>query len=154
MYVVALKRRNDMHSIKNFVPAPILKASLKVIARISPLILLVLAACGPAALPATPVTVLATPTEVPATQTLIPATPTVEVVPFPTSTPEEPVMYPYYLPLATKPDIASQTINGVTAQIDWAYVDESRVALHYTISGLEWPDGTTWDAMSVQINSA
>lgn len=61
--------------------------------------------------------------------------------------------YPYYVPLATKPDIAPQTINGATAMIDWVYVDESRVALHYTISGLNWPDGVRLDATSVQISS-
>ena len=62
-------------------------------------------------------------------------------------------VYPYYLPLATKPDIAPQTINGITAVIDWVYVDESRVALQYTISNLDWPDGVMLDATSVQVSS-
>jgi len=62
-------------------------------------------------------------------------------------------IYPYYLPLATKPDIASQTINGITVVIDWVYVDESRVALQYTISNLDWLDGIMLDTTSVQISS-
>jgi len=62
-------------------------------------------------------------------------------------------VYPYYLPLATKPDIAPQTIKGITAVIDWVYVDESRVALQYTISNLDWPDGVMLDATSVQVSS-
>lgn len=63
-------------------------------------------------------------------------------------------VYPaYYIPLATKPDIEPQTINGATARMDWVYVDESRVALHYTISGLNWPDGAMRDVTSVQISS-
>lgn len=62
-------------------------------------------------------------------------------------------VYPYYLPLATKPDIALQTINSITAVIDWVYVDESRVAFHYTISGLNWPDGVRLDTTSMQISS-
>ena len=61
--------------------------------------------------------------------------------------------YPYYLPLATKPDIAPQTINNITVVIDWVYVDESRVALQYTISGLNWPDGVMLGTTSVQISS-
>jgi len=77
----------------------------------------------------------------------------VEVAQAPTSTPENEQVYPYYLPLVTKPDIAPQTINGTTVMIDWVYVDESRVALHYTISGLNWPDGMRLDATSVQISS-
>jgi hypothetical protein len=61
--------------------------------------------------------------------------------------------YPYYVPLATKPDIAPQTMNGATVMIDWVYADESRVAFHYTISGLNWPDGVRLDTTSVQISS-
>jgi hypothetical protein len=62
-------------------------------------------------------------------------------------------VYPYYLPLAMQPDIAPQTINDITAMIDWVYVDESRVALQYTISNLDWPDGVMLDATSVQVSS-
>lgn len=117
------------------------RGTFKVIVRISPLILLILSACGPAALPAASME--------------DPATPPVESTVTPTSTPEkgEEQIYPYYLPLATKPDIALQTIDDVTTEIDWVYVDESRVALQYTISGLDWPDETTWDSMAVRITS-
>jgi len=45
------------------------------------------------------------------------------------------------------PENISQTINGVTTTIDWAYVDESRVAISYSVSGLDWPDGSTIDGM-------
>jgi len=62
-------------------------------------------------------------------------------------------VYPYYLPIVTKPDIKSQTIGGITAVIDWVYVDESRVALQYTISNLDWPDGVMLDTTSVQVSS-
>jgi hypothetical protein len=76
-----------------------------------------------------------------------PPTATVTVVPTP-----QPV-YPYYLPLASKLDIPAQTINNVTTKIDWVYVDEGRVAIQYTISGLDWPDGSTLDGMQqVQIS--
>ena len=109
--------------------------------------LLILLACSPAAIPVAPVEVQPTPVEALPTSTI-------EPTPLPTSTPEEELIYPYFLPLATKPDIPPQTINGVTAEIDWAYVDESRVAVHYTISGLDWPEGTMWDAMSARITSA
>ncbi len=119
--------------------------NFKVVARMIPLIFLFLGACSPAATPTASMEVRAASTEVPATSTL-------EVTEVPT-TPEGQPVFPYYLPLATKPDIEPQTINGVTAQIDWAYVDESRVAIHYTISGLDWPDGTQWDAMSAKITS-
>jgi hypothetical protein len=44
-------------------------------------------------------------------------------------------------------------MNGATARIDWIYVDESRIALHYRISGLNWPDGVMLDATSVRISS-
>jgi hypothetical protein len=117
------------------------------------LFLSVLAACSPAVVPAAPVEIQATSTEGPANPTTAPI---VEATSPPTSTttPEEEQVFPYFLPLATKPDIPPQTIDGVTAQIDWVYVDESRVTLHYTISGLDWPDGTTSDAMSVRITSS
>jgi hypothetical protein len=53
-----------------------------------------------------------------------------------------------------KPEVEPQTIDGVTTQIDWAYADEGRIAIHYTISGLDWPDGNFIDPMQgVQINS-
>jgi hypothetical protein len=136
-----------MHSIKLLTLAWILKERLKIIAGISLFIVLALSACGPAAVPSAPVEVFAIPTQ-------IPATPTVEGTLSPTSSSGPEQVYPYYLPLATKPELAPQTIRGVTAKIDWVYVDESRVALHYTISGLDWPDGTPWDAMSVQVKSA
>ncbi len=115
------------------------------------LFLLLLTACGPAALPATPAEVPDTPVVILATATQEP-TP-VPPTPVPTATAVEEKIYPYYLPLATKPDVAAQTINGVTAQIDWVYADESRVALQYTISGLDWPEGTDWDAMQLRLTS-
>lgn len=80
------------------------------------------------------------------------APPAVEtLLPTPASKNEQ--IYPYYLPIVTKPDIESQTIGGITAVIDWVYVDESRVALQYTISNLEWPDGIILDTTSVQVSS-
>lgn len=114
--------------------------------------LLILAACSPAIVPAAaPFEVQATSTKAPADQT---TAPTVEATSPPTSTPAEEPVYPYYLPLATKPDVPPQALDDVTAQIDWVYVDESRVSFHYTISGLDWPRGTTSDAMSVRVTSA
>ena len=117
------------------------------------LILILLSACSPAALPATLAPVVHTSTDIPNTPTEVGPTATTE----PTQTPlpeADPVVYPYYLPLSTKPDIEPQTINGVTTTIDLAYADESRIALHYTISGLDWPDGTFMDPMqSVQMTS-
>ncbi len=65
----------------------------------------------------------------------------------PTVTPTEQLIYPYYLPLATKLEDASQTIGKATVKIDWVYVDEARVAIAYTISGLDWPDGSMLDGM-------
>lgn len=62
-------------------------------------------------------------------------------------------VYPYYLPLVTKPDIVPQTIGAVTAMINWVYVDESRVTINYTISGLDLPDGTMLDVSSVRVTS-
>jgi len=115
------------------------------------ILVLILGACSPAIMPAAPVEVQATSTQAPADPT---AAPTVEATSLPTFTPAEELVYPYYLPLATKPDVPPQTLDGVTAQIDWVYVDESRVSFQYTISGLDWPDGTTSDAMSVRVTSA
>ena len=112
--------------------------------------LLILAACSPAMVPAAPVEIQATPTEAPADLT---TAPTVEATSPPTSTPAEEPVYPYYLPLAIKPDVPPQVLGDVTAQIDWVYVDESRITLRYTISGLDWPEGTMWDSMLVRITS-
>ena len=109
-------------------------------------VLLLLIACSPAVVPVAPV-------EVQSTETEVPAKPTVQIIPSPSSTPEEEMVYPYYLPLATKPDVLPQTVNGVSVEIDSVYVDESRVALRYTISGLDWPDGTLWDTTYLRITS-
>ena len=117
-------------------------------------ILLNLSACSPQAAPAKPPANLDPPAKAQITPTEVKPIPTTDPTPLPTSTPEQKLIYPYYLPRATKPDSASETIEGVSAQIDWAYVDESRVALHYTISGLDWPDGTSLDPMQqVQMTS-
>ncbi|HSL46549.1 MAG TPA: hypothetical protein VK897_24155 [Anaerolineales bacterium] len=111
-------------------------------------VLLVLTtSCGvPAAAWVAPADVAPTPTNVP------PRSNRESVQPSTTTSGDEQA-YPYYLPLATKLDIAPQTINSITAVIDWIYVDESRVAFHYTISGLNWPDGVRLDTTSVQISS-
>ena len=135
-----------MSSIKQLVLNLIQKDTLKFIAKISHIFLLISAACSPAVIPAAPV-------EAQPTSAQVLATPTTEVQAPPTFTPEESPVYPYYLPLSTKPDIPPQTIDGVTVEIDWVYVDESRIALHYTISGLDWPDGTFWDSMQARITS-
>jgi hypothetical protein len=124
--------------------------------RISKLFMLVLplliTSCGPQASSLLDPPVVNTPLSPVLTEA--PLTTNVEVVQFPASASENEQVYPYYLPLATKPDIAPQTINGITAVIDWVYVDESRVALQYTISNLDWPDGIMLDATSVQVSSA
>jgi hypothetical protein len=139
-----------MSSLKQLVPILLREPALRFIARITPVFILILAACSPAVVPASPNEVQSTSVEALTAPTLAPIT---EVTPLPTSSPEPALIYPYYLPLAIKPDIAPQTVNGVTVEIDWAYVDESRVALHYTISGLDWPDGTFWDSMQARITS-
>ena len=36
--------------------------------------------------------------------------------------------------------IAAETIDGVTAVVDWAYADGSRVAIGFSVSGLDLPD--------------
>jgi hypothetical protein len=116
----------------------------KDLSTITLLILFALSACNPAA----PVEVLVTPSDVAATST-------VESVEPSTATPAAQQIQRDYVPLAAKPDVAPQTINGVTAALDWVYVDESRVAFQYTISGLDWPDGTTSDFMqSARVTSA
>jgi len=77
----------------------------------------------------------------------------VEVAQSPASAFENKQVYPYHLPLVTKPDIAPQSIDDITGVIDWVYVDESRVSLQYTISNLDWPDGVMLDTTSVQVSS-
>jgi hypothetical protein len=130
-------------SISRQTPMVFVKTSL--------LLLILFSACSPA--PATSAPVQATPTDIFSTPTEV--IPTAATEPWPTPTLEaDPVVHPYYLPLSVKPDVAPQTINGVTTTIDWAYADESRIALHYTISGLDWPDGTYMDSMQqVQMTS-
>ncbi|HSL47345.1 MAG TPA: hypothetical protein VK897_28150 [Anaerolineales bacterium] len=112
-------------------------------------LLFVLVACSPASIPTEVAEVQSAPIE-------ILATATTENVESPTPTPEQvkdESFFPYYLPRAIRPEVEPQTINAVTAKVDWAYADESRIALQYTISGLDWPDGTDWNAMDVQFNS-
>jgi hypothetical protein len=104
--------------------------------KIFPLVLiLVLSACGP-------VTAIAL-TE-PAAVSSLPATPVSEALTQLSPTPAPSISIndylPIYLPLVIKPDVPPRTINGVTVAIDWAYADESRVAVHYVVSGLDWPD--------------
>ena len=141
-----------MKTLKIPIPTPLWKGKLPSILRTSLLFLLFSSACGPAALPATPAPIENTPVEIQNTPLSATSTPWVE--PSPTSTPEVKVVYPYYLPLATEPEVAPLTINDVTTQIDWVYADEGRIAFHYTISGLDWPDGTFMDPMqSVQMTS-
>lgn len=110
--------------------------------RTSLLLLLLLSACSPAIAPATSAPVVDKPKQIPDTPT--------KVLP----TPEGDPVYPYYLPLTFKPDVQPQTINGVTTTIDWAYADESRVAIHYTISGLDWPEGAFMEpTQTIQMTS-
>lgn len=119
---------------------------MNAIAKLSLFFLLMLSACSPAA----------TATTLPEAQNTVTEefpTPVVEITEPPVPTATEVPIYPFYLPLSTKLDNVSQTINGVTTQIDWVYADESRVAIAYTISGLDWADGSTLDAMQpVQIS--
>src|SRR5215208_6900456 len=139
---------NSINFLARILPG---KENLNRSARISLLLVFILSACGPAGLGAAPLAVQTTPVE-----TLALPLPAMESPQVPSSTPEatEQLVTPYYLPLAIKPDIAPQTIDGVTVEIDWAYVDESRIALQFTMSGLDWVDGTVWDAMSVRVGSA
>jgi hypothetical protein len=132
-----------MNSILSLCSSRIGNENLKNLVGIAMLLLLALTACSPAtAMPAS--VELQTVSPVPPT-TVIEATtiPTVE----PIAAPTEGLEYPFYLQGAQKLDDVSQTIDGVTAQIDWGYVDEARVAIQYTISGLDWPDGTRLDVM-------
>lgn len=98
-------------------------------------------ACSPAA------------TSTPPTDT--PASPNTEITEAPiTATSEVEEVFPYYLPLVTKPDVAPQTITGVTVSINWVYVDESRVSVSCTISGLDLPEGAMLDTSMVRIQSS
>jgi hypothetical protein len=101
-------------------------------------VLLLMCACSPAVATTTPLAQENLPTDVLPTATI---EPTIE----PASASAEEQIYPPYLLLSTKLEDVSQTFNGVTAQIDQAYVDEGRVAIQYTIFGLDWPDGTFMD---------
>jgi hypothetical protein len=84
-------------------------------------------------------------------------TATLEPTVIPSSIPPSPD--PTYVPLIddittfrsleTKPDIPPQTIHGVTTVIDSVYVDESRVIVEYTISGLDWPDLVQMDPIFI-----
>lgn len=133
-----------MNSILSLCSSRIRYGNLKNFVGIAMLFLLVLTACSPA-------TAMPPSVELQTVSPEIAPTTVVEATTLPTATPiaaptEEPT-YLFYLPGAQKLDNVSQTIDGVTAQIDWAYVDEGRVAIQYTISGLDWPDGSTLDAM-------
>lgn len=111
-------------------------------------LLLLTTSCG------APAAVWVAPADLSLTPTKVPPPSNIEYVQPSAATFDDEQLYPaYYIPLATKPDIAPQTINGATVIIDWVYIDESRVALHYTISGLNWPDGVRLDATSVRIYS-
>jgi hypothetical protein len=107
------------------------------------LLLLFFSACSPGSNPAAQAPMQDPPTAVPSTPSEIIPTATTELSQTPM--PEADVSYPYYLALTVKPDVAPQTINGVTVAIDWAYADESRVAIHYTISGLDWAEGASME---------
>jgi hypothetical protein len=65
--------------------------------------------------------------------------PLLEKSPTPEALPTRNIPLPRYLP-ATTIDIPPKTIKRVTVTIDWAYADESRVSIGYTVSGLDWPD--------------
>ena len=113
----------------------------KILSKISVFVLLLMSACVPAAATAVPVALEKPPSEVLPTITTAPtmiAEPTLE----PTSILAEEQVYPYFLPLVTNLDNVSQTIDGVTVKINWAYADEARMAVGYTISGLNWPEGS------------
>ncbi len=109
---------------------------------ISILLLLLLTACNPAATPATTTPVQNIAIKIPNTSTVAVPTVTLETSLTPGA---DPAVYPYFLPLTFKPDVEPQTIDGVTTTIDWAYSDEGRVAIHYTITGLDWPEGTNME---------
>lgn len=109
---------------------------------ISILLLLLLTACNPAATPATTTPVQNIAIKIPNTSTVAVPTVTLETSLTPGA---DPAVYPYFLPLTFKPDVEPQTIDGVTTTIDWAYSDEGRVAIHYTITGLDWTEGTNME---------
>ena len=123
----------------NFMKIGNLKEKPTLFSKLSLVILLLISACSPAVAASAPL-------EVQSTATVVALSPTIEPTIIPTSAPVEEPTYPFYLPLATKLENVSQTVNGVTAQIDWAYVDEARVAIQYTLSGLDWADGSMLDA--------
>ncbi len=109
-------------------------------------LLLLTTSCG------VPAAALVAPADLPPTK-VPPSSNSESLEPSAAASDDEQVDPAYYIPLATKVEIAPQTMNGATARLDWVYADESRIALHYTISGLNWPDGVMLDATSVQISS-
>jgi hypothetical protein len=133
-----------MNSILSLCSNRIRYGNLKNLVGIAMLFLLAVTACSPA-------TAMPTSVELQTVSPEIAPTTVVEATTIPTAAPiaapTEGPTYLFYLQGAQKLDNVSQTIDGVTAQIDWAYVDEGRVAIQYTISGLDWPDGSTLDAM-------
>jgi hypothetical protein len=143
-----------MNSKEFPVPTLILKENCKILSKISLVLVFFLGACSPAVASPAPVAIQNPPVDVQNVPTEVLPTPTLEASPTATSIPEEEPIYPYYLTLATKLDIPSRTLNSVTTKIDWVYADESRIAIHYTISGLDWPDGSSLDPMQqVQMSS-
>jgi hypothetical protein len=133
-----------MNSILSRCSIRIRPENLKYLVGIAMLFLLPLTACSPATAMPTSVELQTVSPEV-APTTVVEATTIPTAVPI--AAPTEGLAYPFYLQGAQKLDDVSQTIDGVTAQIDWAYVDEGRVAIQYTISGLDWPDGSMLDLM-------
>ena len=118
----------------------ILKMEFKYLCIVSLLCLSYLGACSFTIATVTPLVVENIPIEI------LP-TAVIETPVEPTATLAHEPIFPYYLPLVTKLDNVSQTINGVTTQINWAYADEARVAITYTVTGLDWPDGAMLDGM-------
>lgn len=134
----------------------------QILSGISLLWILLLAACAPATLAPTATEIESAVTPVETSPENVEETPDVHLN-TPTEAPAIAVteahvdeqVFPHFLNLAFKPDPlqASQTKDGVTASIDWLYVDEARVYVAYTITGLDWPDGTQWDPMQLRISS-
>lgn len=131
-----------MNSILSLCSIRIRCGNLKYSVGIAMLFLLAVTACSPA-MPTSVELETASPEVAPTTVVEATTIPTAA----PIATPTEGLVYPFSLQGAQKLDDVSQTIDGVTAQIDWAYVDEGRVAIQYTISGLDWPDGSMLDMM-------
>ncbi len=147
----------------------ILNERRRIPARIVLFLLTILAACSPVkTAPLTPVEETAVPpAETSAALAISPSAEFMDqaeaALPSPTPEPNtisggqpaQEQVFPYFLALATKPDPlhASQTKDGVTATIDQLYVDEIRVYVGFTVTGLDWPDGTQWDAMKLRISS-